>query len=43
LRLTFGRDNSIDDVDYIVDNVAEVVEKLRQMSPLFETFLKEKS
>ncbi|MFA5340475.1 MAG: cysteine desulfurase NifS [Clostridia bacterium] len=41
LRLTFGRDNSMDDVDYIVDTISDVVDKLRQMSPLYETFLKE--
>ena len=40
LRLTFGRDNSLDDVDYIVDTIADVVFKLRQMSPLYETFIK---
>ncbi len=41
LRLTFGRDNSMDDVDFIVDTISDVVDKLRQMSPLYETFLKE--
>ncbi|MDD4501659.1 MAG: cysteine desulfurase NifS [Clostridia bacterium] len=41
LRLTFGRDSSMEDVDYIVDSIAQVVDRLRQMSPLYETFVKE--
>lgn len=40
LRLSFGRDNSLEDVDYIVDTISDVVYKLRQMSPLYETFEK---
>ncbi|HPB17854.1 MAG TPA: cysteine desulfurase NifS, partial [Clostridia bacterium] len=41
LRLTFGRDSSMEDVDYIIDSIAQVVDRLRQMSPLYETFVKE--
>lgn len=29
LRVTFGRENSIEDVDYLVQNLAEVVQQLR--------------
>ncbi|HQG00371.1 MAG TPA: cysteine desulfurase NifS [Clostridia bacterium] len=41
LRLTFGKDSSMNDVHYIVDTVAETVDRLRQMSPLYESFIKE--
>ena len=34
VRFTFGRYNIIDDVDLIVDNIAEVVAELRKISPL---------
>lgn len=36
LRVTFGDDNSKDDVDFLVDTLVEVVAKLRKMSPLYE-------
>ena len=29
LRVTFGRENTIDDVDYLVDNLVKIVKKLR--------------
>lgn len=34
VRFTFGRYNNIDDVDSVVDNIAEVVAELRKISPL---------
>lgn len=40
LRITFGEKNTEEEVDYIVDNLVEIVEKLRQMSPLYEDFIK---
>jgi len=40
LRITFGEKNTEQDVDYIVDNLVEIVGKLRQMSPLYEDFIK---
>ena len=30
LRVTFGRENTIEDVDYLVDNLVKIVRKLRQ-------------
>ena len=36
LRITFGDENTKDDVDYLVNNLVEIVEKLRNMSPLWE-------
>ncbi|ADL07891.1 cysteine desulfurase NifS [Thermosediminibacter oceani] len=35
LRLTLGRDNTEEDVDYVLEVLPGIVEKLRQMSPLF--------
>ena len=29
LRITFGRENTIEDVDYLVDNLVKIVRKLR--------------
>jgi len=40
LRLTFGEQNTEEEVDYLVDCLAEIVEKLRKMSPLYEDFIK---
>ncbi|MGE5552966.1 MAG: cysteine desulfurase NifS [Betaproteobacteria bacterium] len=36
LRLTLGRDNSEEDVDYVLEILPEIVSKLRAMSPLAE-------
>ncbi len=40
LRVTFGEENTMEDVDYIVDTLAGIVERLRSMSPLYEEFVK---
>lgn len=34
LRLTLGRDNTLEEVDYVVESLIEIVSKLRAMSPL---------
>lgn len=36
LRLTLGRENTAEEIDYVVEAVATAVEKLREMSPLYE-------
>ena len=36
LRLSIGPENSIDDVDYIVESISEVVNYLRNLSPLWD-------
>jgi len=40
LRITFGEKNTEEEVDYIVDCLEEIVAKLRQMSPLYEDFVR---
>lgn len=40
LRLSFGEVNSEEDVDYLVENLVEIINKLRQMSPLYEDYVK---
>lgn len=35
IRFSFGKHNTIEEIDYAVDVLAESVERLRQMSPLF--------
>ena len=39
LRVTFGDDNTISDVDFLIDNLVQIVERLREMSPEYEHFL----
>ena len=41
LRLTFGRENTLEEIDYVVDKLKEIVERLRFMSPLYEGVEKE--
>jgi len=39
LRLTFGEENTQQDVDYLLDVLPAIVERLREMSPLYEQHL----
>ena len=34
LRITMGRENTMDEVNYVVENLIEIVKKLRAMSPI---------
>ena len=43
LRLSISRDTTDEDIDYIIENVAPIVEKLRNMSPLWEEVVKNKN
>ncbi|MDW7733563.1 MAG: cysteine desulfurase NifS, partial [Methanolobus sp.] len=36
LRFTFGRYNTIEDTDAIIEAIKEIVEQLRAISPLYE-------
>lgn len=40
LRLTINEEITKDDIDYVVDSLKEIVEGLRNMSPLYEDFIK---
>ncbi len=40
LRLTLGRENTKEDVDYILEKIPPIVDRLRDMSPLYEDYLK---
>lgn len=40
LRLTLGEDTTLEDIDYTVDAVKEIVTQLREMSPLYEDYMK---
>ena len=42
LLFTLGRDNSQDDVDYLLEVLPPIVERLREMSPLYAKFVKER-
>lgn len=43
LRLTLSEENTVEEMDYVVNNVKEIVERLRQMSPLYEDFVKKQN
>lgn len=40
LRMTLGSDTTKEDLDYTVDCLKEIVKEIRDMSPLYEDFLK---
>lgn len=43
LRLTLGEENTKEEMDYVVEQLKEIVGKLRSMSPLYEDFVKKSS
>ena len=42
LRLTVGDDTTTEDIDYTIESIKTVLERLRAMSPLYEDFLQGK-
>lgn len=40
LRLTLSEETTKEEIDYVVDSLKEIVENLRNMSPLYEDFVK---
>lgn len=40
LRLTLSEETTKEDIDYVVDNLKEIIARLRSMSPLYEDFIK---
>ena len=43
LRMTLGEDTTKEDVDTVVDALKEIVQNLRNMSPLYEDFVKKQN
>lgn len=43
LRLTLGDENTMEEMDYVVDCLKEIVTKLRNMSPLYEDYIRKNS
>ncbi len=41
LRVTLSEESTKEDIDYMVDELKKIVERLRSMSPLYEDFVKE--
>lgn len=40
LRLTLNEEITKEDIDYVVDSLKEIIDRLRSMSPLYEDFIK---
>ena len=43
LRLTLSDATTLEDIDYTVDKLKEIIERLRGMSPLYEDFIKKEN
>ena len=43
LRMTLGEDTTKEDIDVVVDALKEIVQNLRNMSPLYEDFIKKQN
>lgn len=41
LRLTLSDENTREEIDFVVDKLKQIIERLRSMSPLYEDFVKE--
>ena len=42
LRLTLSDETTKEEIDYVVEQIKFVVDRLRSMSPLYEDFIKQK-
>ncbi|MDE6663884.1 MAG: cysteine desulfurase NifS [Lachnospiraceae bacterium] len=40
LRLTLSEETTLEEIDFVVDELKKIIERLRSMSPLYEDFLK---
>ncbi len=40
LRLTIGEDNTKEDIDFVIEQLKRIVGRLREMSPLYEDFIR---
>ena len=43
LRISIGKYNTKEEIDYLVENLVEIVNRLREMSPLWEKFIEEEN
>lgn len=43
LRISIGKYNTKEEIDYVVGCLAEIVDRLREMSPLYEKFIEEEN
>lgn len=43
LRLTLSEENTKEEMDYVVESIREIVNRLRSMSPLYEDFMRTKN
>jgi cysteine desulfurase len=43
LRLTLSEENTQEEMDYVVDSLKAILERLRGMSPLYEDFMKKQA
>ncbi|HJU55425.1 MAG TPA: cysteine desulfurase family protein [Pyrinomonadaceae bacterium] len=43
IRFSFGKDNTIDDVDYVLEVLPRAVENLRRLSPLYQKAMSERA
>lgn len=43
LRLTLSENNTMEELDFVVDELKKIIERLRAMSPLYEDFIRKQS
>ena len=43
LRLTLSEETTKEEIDYVIDSLKEIVDRLRNMSPLYEDFVKKQN
>ena len=43
LRISIGKYNTKEEIDYVIKNLVEIVRRLREMSPLWEKFIEEEN
>ncbi len=43
LRISIGKYNTKEEIDYLINNLVEIVGRLREMSPLYEKFIEEEN
>lgn len=43
LRISIGKYNTKEEIDYVIENLVEIVGRLREMSPLWEKFIEEEN